>query len=89
MAILDEIAKEKQRIGETLARVDGQREKLVSQLGELEATERMRRRFPAASYPLPGQGSDRRGLASCDLCQLVSPLRRAGACPIVLEQAFS
>jgi hypothetical protein len=38
MATLDEITKEKQRLGEALARVDAQRETLVSQLGELEAT---------------------------------------------------
>ena len=42
MATLDEITKEKQRISEVLARVDDmQREKLVGQLGELEATERV------------------------------------------------
>jgi len=37
MSTLDEITKEKQRLGEALARVDGQREKLSSQLSELEA----------------------------------------------------
>ena len=37
MSTLDEITKEKQRVGEALARVDAQREKLTSQLGELEA----------------------------------------------------
>ena len=41
MSTLDEITKEKQRIGEALARVDAQREKLSSQLSELEATERV------------------------------------------------
>ena len=41
MATLDEISKEKQRVGEALARVDAQREKLACQLGELEATERV------------------------------------------------
>ena len=35
MSTLDEIAKEKQRLGEALARVDAQREKLSSQLSEL------------------------------------------------------
>jgi hypothetical protein len=45
MATLDEIAKEKQRISEALARADAQREKLVSQLGELEATERVLARY--------------------------------------------
>src|SRR5215472_12251270 len=45
MSTLDEIAKEKQRIGEALARVDGQRERLTSQLSELEATERVLARY--------------------------------------------
>jgi hypothetical protein len=45
MSTLDEITKEKQRIGEGLARVDAQREQLVSQLSELEATERVIARY--------------------------------------------
>ena len=45
MSTLDEITKEKQRISEALARVDAQREKLTSQLGELEATERVLARY--------------------------------------------
>ena len=45
MATLDEISKEKQRVSEALARVDAQREKLTSQLGELEATERVVARY--------------------------------------------
>src|SRR5215470_16240470 len=45
MSTLDEITKEKQRIGEALARVDAQRDKLISQLNELEATERVLARY--------------------------------------------
>jgi hypothetical protein len=45
MSTLEEITKEKQRLGEALARVDAQREKLTSQLGELEATERVLARY--------------------------------------------
>ena len=41
MATLDEITKEKQRLSEALARVDAQHEKLISQLSELEAAERV------------------------------------------------
>jgi|SRR6516165_4041573 len=40
-----EITKEKERIGEALARVDAQRERLTSQLNELEATERVLARY--------------------------------------------
>src|SRR5689334_179562 len=45
MATLDEITKEKERIGEALARVDAQREKVVRQLSELEAAERVLARY--------------------------------------------
>jgi hypothetical protein len=45
MSTLDEITKEKQRLGAALARVDAQREKLTGQLGELEATERVIARY--------------------------------------------
>ena len=45
MSTLDEITKEKQRVSEALARVDEQREKLTSQLGELDATERVLARY--------------------------------------------
>src|SRR5881392_549855 len=45
MSTLDEITKEKQRIGEALARVDAEREKLTGQLGELDAAERVLVRY--------------------------------------------
>ena len=56
MSTLEEIAKEKQRIGEALARVDAQREKLTGQLGELEAAERVLARY--------GKGTPARKTAS-------------------------
>jgi hypothetical protein len=45
MSTLDDINKERQRIQEALARVDAQREKLTGELSELEATERVLRRY--------------------------------------------
>jgi hypothetical protein len=45
MSTTDEIAKEKQRVGEALARIDTQREKLAGRLAELEAAERVLARF--------------------------------------------
>lgn len=45
MSTLDEIIREKQRVSEALARVDAQRDKLASQLTELEATERVLARY--------------------------------------------
>src|SRR5437762_12205149 len=69
MSILDEITKEKQRVSEALGRVDAQRERLTSQLSELEATERVLARYskgtqarktaPATATrdaPAPGRG---------------------------------
>src|SRR3954447_1435062 len=69
MLILDEITKEKQRVSEALGRVDAQREKLTSQLSELEATERVLARYSkgtqarktalataAGAIPAPGRG---------------------------------
>jgi len=49
VSTLDEISKEKQRLGEALARVDAQREKLTSQLSELEATERVLVRYSSGA----------------------------------------
>src|SRR5215510_1224741 len=45
MSALDEIIKEKQRVSAALARVDAHRDKLASQLSELEATERVLARY--------------------------------------------
>src|SRR5947209_19368294 len=45
MSTLDEIIKEKQRVSEAFARVDAQRDKLASQLRELETTERVLARY--------------------------------------------
>jgi hypothetical protein len=50
MSTLDEITQEKQRVSETLTRVDAQREKLTSELSELEATERVLTRFSKGSH---------------------------------------
>jgi hypothetical protein len=51
MATLDEISKEKQQVSEALARVDAQREKLIGQLGELEAAERVLARYSKGTGP--------------------------------------
>src|SRR6201982_1446628 len=45
MSTLDDITKEKQRVSEALARGDAQRERLTSQLSELQATERVLARY--------------------------------------------
>jgi hypothetical protein len=45
MTALDDITEQKRRVGEALARVDAQREKLAGQLSELEAAERVLTRY--------------------------------------------
>ena len=45
MATVEEIAQEKQRIAERLARLDAERAKLADQLNELEIAERVLSRF--------------------------------------------
>ena len=49
MSTLEEITKEKQRVSEALARVDAQRDKLIGELGELEAAERVLARHSKGS----------------------------------------
>src|SRR5215469_2627682 len=51
MTTLDEITKQKQRVGEALTRVDAQREKLVSQLSDLETVERVLARYSKGAQP--------------------------------------
>src|SRR5215470_3828938 len=51
MAAMDEITKEKQQISEALARVSAQREKLIGQLDELEAAERVLARYSKGTGP--------------------------------------
>src|SRR5215831_9788799 len=70
MSTLDEIAKEKQRIGETLARVDAQRDKLTSQLSELEATERVLARY--------SKGTRRARMAPATATKAAAPARPRG-----------
>jgi len=45
MSTLDDIAKERQRLAERLAKIDDERAKLAEQLAELEAAERVLSRF--------------------------------------------
>ena len=70
MSTFNEIVKEKQRIGETLARADAQREKLISQLSELEATERVLARY--------SKGTQARRTASATVTRAAAPTRQRG-----------
>ena len=70
MSTLDEITKEKQRVSEALARVDAQRQKLTSQLSELEATERVLGRY--------GKGTQARRTAPARATKAAAPARGPG-----------
>jgi hypothetical protein len=90
MSTLDEITKEKQRVSEALARVDAQREKLASQLNELEATERVLARDGPLRRARPRFSAERLGSATIlerdkdfdpqrpDLCHRGLPLEGTG-----------
>lgn len=52
MAAVQEIAQEKQRISERLARLEAERAKLMDQLSELEITERVLSRFGKSGAPV-------------------------------------
>jgi hypothetical protein len=54
MSTMDDIAAERQRIADRLARIDAERDRLAQQLAELDATERVLSRMPQA-------GAARRG----------------------------
>ena len=83
MSTLDEITKEKQRVSEALARVDMQREKLASQLGELEATERVLARY--------SKGTQAKKTASArtpiTATKAAAPARRRGRPPTTTAKA--
>ena len=74
MSTLDEITQEKQRVSEALVRVDAQREKLTSQLGELEAAERVLARYSK------GARANRMASAKAPTtaAKAVAPARRSG-----------
>jgi hypothetical protein len=73
MATVDEITKEKQRVGEALARVDAQREKLSSQLSELEATERVLARYSSGTQARKySTGTEARKVTSANPPKVVS-----------------
>jgi hypothetical protein len=79
MATLEEITKEKQRVGEALARVDGQREKLIGQLSELEAAERVLARYSKGVQPRKGASAKTPTTAAKAAAPVQSRQRRTAA----------
>jgi hypothetical protein len=72
MAILDNIATERQRVTERLARIDAERARLADQLSELEAAERVLSRFDGSKAAAPQR---RRRTTRKDSTEAAAPSR--------------
>jgi hypothetical protein len=77
MSTLDDIAGERQRLSERLARVDAERTKLADQLAELDAAERVLSRFTPARAATARRG--RRTQTEQATKPASAPTRRRGA----------
>jgi hypothetical protein len=77
MSTLDDIAGERQRLAERLARVDAERTKLAEQLAELEAAERVLSRFTPTKAATARRG--RRGQTAKTTEPVSPPARRRTA----------
>ena len=76
MSTLDDIAQERQRVAERLARVDAERAKLTEQLTELEAAERVLSRLGQPRAPAGPRGRRARKVASVKATKAAEPRRR-------------
>src|SRR5262249_29252304 len=72
MATLDDIATERQRLADRLARVDAERQKLVEQIADLDAAERVLSRLSPTAAP----GRRRRRLPPAEAATTAAPRRR-------------
>ena len=79
MAILDQIAQQRQRISERLTRVDAERTKLNGHLDELEVTERALKRF--GGNGVAAEKPRKRPVAKAATAQARSPERAAANKP--------
>ena len=77
MPVLDDIAAERQRLVERLARVDTERQKLADQLAELDAAERVLSRFTPTKAVTPRVGRRARGADATE--PAAAPARRGRA----------
>src|SRR5580700_12037113 len=77
MSTLDDIAVERQRLAERLARADAERAKLAEQLAELDAAERVLSRFAPAKAVTPHRASRARTAKATE--PVSPPARRRGA----------
>ena len=78
MPVLNDIAAERQRLAERLARVDAERQKLAEQLAELDAAERVLSRFTATKAVTSGRGRRARGADATEPTAAPARRRRPG-----------
>src|SRR5437016_198115 len=72
MSTLDDIAKERHRLAERLAKIDTERARVAEELAELEAAERVLSRFSQAQGRAPRRT---RGAAKSDAAAAAAPRR--------------
>src|SRR3954469_18339143 len=77
MAVLDDIAAERQRVTERLARVDAERQKLADQVAELGAAERVLSRITPTRAVTSRRG--RRARSAVETPSPAAPARRGRA----------
>jgi len=77
MPVLDDIAAERQRLAERLARVDAERQKLADQLAELDAADRVLSRFTPTKTVTPRRGRRAQGAEGTQAA--AAPARRGRA----------
>ena len=77
MPVLDDIAAERQRLAERLARVDADRQKLADQLAELDAAERVLSRFTPTKTVTPRRGRRAQLANATDTAAAPAKRRRA------------
>ena len=77
MAVLDDIAAERQRLTERLARVDAERQKLADQIAELDAAERVLSRITPTRAVTSRRG--RRARSTVETPSPAAPARRGRA----------
>ena|SRR5204863_4524343 len=66
MPVLDDIAAQRQRLAERLARVEAERQKLADQIAELDAAERVLSRMAPRAATAPRRGGRARSVAAAD-----------------------
>src|SRR5437763_6681221 len=79
MPVLDDIAAQRQRLAERLARVEAERQKLADQIAELDAAERVLSRMAPRAATAPRRGRRARSAPAADAEAAAPAIRRRRA----------